>query len=53
MKVRILKRQKVEGEVGTICEVSPDRASFLLSCFAAEPVDEEQSKPVKKKAKGK
>ncbi|MEE1162586.1 MAG: hypothetical protein UHU21_02725 [Lachnospiraceae bacterium] len=40
MKVRILRRQKIEGEVGTICEVSPGRAAFLLQYGAAEPVKE-------------
>ena len=40
MKVRILIRQKVEGEAGTVCDVGPDRASFLLQCGAAEPVEE-------------
>ena len=53
MLIRIKIRQRIEGEVGTVCEVSPDRASFLLSCGAAEPVTEEQSKPAKKKSKGK
>lgn len=55
MKIRILKRQKVEGEVGTICEVAPDRALFLLQCDAAEPVAEvgEQTKAPAKKKKGK
>ena len=39
MKLRILARQKIEGEVGTIVDVmDPDRASFLLSNGAAEPV---------------
>lgn len=40
MKIRILKRQKIEGEVGTVCEVGPDRASYLLACGAAEAVTE-------------
>ena len=40
MKLRILRRQKIEGEVGTIVEVGPDRASFLLQCGAAEPAEE-------------
>ncbi len=40
MKIKILKRQKIEGEVGTVCEVGPDRAAFLLACGAAEAVTE-------------
>ncbi len=40
MKIRILKRQRIEGEVGTVCDVGPDRASYLLSCGAAEAVEE-------------
>lgn len=41
MKLRILARQKIEGEVGTIVDVmDPDRASFLLQNGAAEPVKE-------------
>ena len=38
MKVRLLKRQKGNGEAGEIVEVSPDRAAFLFSVEAAEPV---------------
>ena len=50
MKVKILKRQKIEGEVGAIVEVNPDRAVFLLQCGAAEPVlaREQADKPGKK-----
>jgi len=52
MKIRILIRQKIEGEVGTIAEVSPDRASFLLMAGAAEEVAPgEQAKPEEKAAK--
>ena len=40
MKVKLLKRQKGNGEAGDIVEVSPDRASFLISVEAAEPVTE-------------
>ena len=40
MKVRLLIRQKGNGEAGEIVEVSPDRASFLFSVEAAEPVTE-------------
>lgn len=40
MKVRILIRQKIEGEAGTIAEVDPARASFLMAYGAAEPVEE-------------
>jgi hypothetical protein len=55
MKVEILKRQKIEGEVGTIVEVAPDRALFLLQNGGAEPVKEdgEQPKAPAKKKKGK
>lgn len=39
MKVRILIRQKIEGEAGTVCDVEPARASFLLQYGAAERVE--------------
>jgi len=38
MKVRLLKRNRIDGEAGEIVEVSPDRAVFLFSGEAAEPV---------------
>ena len=38
MKVKLLIRQKGNGEAGEIVEVSPDRAAFLFSVEAAEPV---------------
>ena len=38
MKVKLLKRQKGNGEAGEIVEVSSDRALFLFSVEAAEPV---------------
>ena len=50
MKVRLLIRQKGNGEAGEIVEVSPDRASFLFSVEAAEPVTEARERaeePVK------
>ena len=50
MKVRILVRQKIEGEVGAIVEVSPDRASFLLQNGAAEPVKEARERAEAPKA---
>ena len=40
MKVRLLIRNKFDGEAGEIVEVSPDRAAFLFSVEAAEPVKE-------------
>ena len=40
MKVRLLVRQKGNGEAGEIVEVSPDRAAFLFSVEAAEPVED-------------
>lgn len=40
MKIRLLKRQRIDGEAGDIVEVSPDRAAFLFSAEAAEPVTE-------------
>ena len=54
MKVKLLKRQKVDGEAGEIVEVSPDRALFLLQNGAGEPVDDvrEQTDKSKRKAKG-
>ena len=47
MKVLLTKRNKIDGEAGEIVEVSPDRAAFLFSVEAAEPVKEtrEQAKP--------
>ena len=50
MKVKLLKRQKGNGEAGEIVEVSPDRAAFLFSVEAAEPVTEARERaetPVK------
>lgn len=46
MKVKLLKRNRIDGEAGEIVEVSPDRAAFLFSVEAAEPVKEagEQAK---------
>ena len=62
MKVRLLVRQKGNGEAGEIVEVSQDRAAFLFSVEAAEPVTDvreqaeapktaEESKIIKKPAK--
>ena len=55
MLIKLLKRQKVDGEAGEIVEVSPDRANFLLQNGAGELVTEarEQAEVPKKKAKGK
>ena len=39
MKVKLLMRQKGNGEAGEIVEVSPERAAFLFSVEAAEPVN--------------
>ena len=52
MKVKLLKRQRIDGEVGDIVEVSPDRAAFLFSVNAAEPVEarEQVETPEKKTA---
>ena len=46
MKVKLLKRNRIDGEAGEIVEVSPDRAAFLFSVEAAESVKEagEQAK---------
>ena len=46
MKVKLLVRNRIDGEAGEIVEVSPDRAEFLFQCEAAEPVTEarEQAK---------
>ena len=46
MKVKLLKRNRIDGEAGEIVEVSPDRAAFLFSVEAAEQVKEagEQAK---------
>ena len=53
MKVRLLKRQRIDGEDGEIVEVSPERAAFLLQYGAAEPVTEarEQAEEPAKQAK--
>ena len=40
MKVKLLVRNRVDGEAGEIVEVSPDRAEFLFQAEAAEPVKE-------------
>ena len=52
MKVRLLKRQKGNGEAGEIVEVSPDRAGFLFSVEAAEPVTEAGEQAEAPKAAG-
>lgn len=51
-KVRLLKRQKGNGEAGEIVEVSPDRAEFLFSVEAAEPVTEAGEQAEAPKAAG-
>lgn len=38
MKVLLTKRNRIDGESGEIVEVSPDRAAFLISVNAADPV---------------
>ena len=61
MKVKLLIRQKGNGEAGEIVEVSPDRAAFLFSVEAAEPVTDvreqaeepEKAEEPKKQAKAK
>lgn len=40
MKVRLLTRNRIDGEAGEIVEVSPDRAAFLFEVGGAEPVKE-------------
>ena len=40
MKVKLLVRNRIDGEAGEIVEVSPDRAEFLFQAEAAEPVKE-------------
>lgn len=46
MRVKLLVRNRIDGEAGEIVEVSPDRAEFLFQAEAAEPVKEarEQAK---------
>lgn len=39
MRVKLLRRQKIEGEAGAIVEVDPVRASFLIAYGAAEPAE--------------
>ena len=53
MKVRLLKRQRIDGEAGEIVEVSPDRAAFLFSAEAAEPVTKAREQAEAPKAEGK
>ena len=50
MKVKLLVRNRIDGEAGEIVEVSPDRAEFLFQAEAAEPVKEarEQAKAPEK-----
>ena len=38
MKVKLLVRNRIDGEAGEIVEVSPARAAFLLEVSLAEPV---------------
>ena len=53
MKVLLTKRNRIDGESGEIVEVSPDRAAFLFSGNAAEPVEvrEQIETPEKRTAK--
>ena len=54
MKVKLLNRNRIDGEAGEIVEVSPDRAAFLLSVNAAELVKdvvEQTTEPEKAKVK--
>lgn len=54
MKVRLLIRNKIDGEAGEIVEVSPDRATFLISYNGAELVKdvvEQTTEPEKPKVK--
>ena len=53
MKVLLTKRNRIDGESGEIVEVSPDRAAFLVSVNAAEPVEirEQIETPEKRTAK--
>lgn len=53
MKVKLLRRNKIDGEAGEIVEVSPDRAAFLFSVESAVPVRDagEQAETPETKAK--
>lgn len=53
MKVLLTQRNRIDGEAGEIVEVSPDRAAFLFSVDAAEPVPirEQIETPEKRTAK--
>ena len=54
MKVKLLNRNRIDGEAGEIVEVSPDRAAFLFSVNAAELVKdgvEQTTEPEKTKVK--
>ena len=54
MKVKLLNRNRIDGEAGEIVEVSPDRAAFLLSVNAAELVKdvvEQTTEPEKTQVK--
>lgn len=50
MLVRLTIRNRIDGEAGEIVEVSPDRADFLFSVEAAEPVKEAREQAPEPKA---
>ncbi|MBR2854507.1 MAG: hypothetical protein IKE81_09305 [Clostridia bacterium] len=51
MKVRLLKQNRIDGQAGETVEVSPDRAAFLISVEAAEPVKEAREQAEKPEPK--
>lgn len=53
MQVKLLVRNKIDGEAGEIVEVSPDRAAFLLGCEAAVPVKNAREQADKPELKAK
>ena len=48
MKVKLIQRNRIDGEAGDIVEVSPERAAFLIHYGGAEPVSKEQAEPEKR-----
>ena len=49
MKVKLLVRNRIDGEAGEIVEVSPEEYTFLVSVRAAVPAEDEKPKRGTKK----
>ena len=50
MKVKLTQRNRIDGEAGEIVEVSPARATFLLTYCGAEPVETREKVETPEKA---